>query len=313
MAPDVTPSHDPVWHTLAAEDAATRLGTDPQHGLPGAEAAARPDRYGPNALRQEARRGPLRMLLALFTDFMILLLVAAAIVSGIVGDAEEAVVILGIVVLNAAVGFVQEFRAERAMAALKQLATLTAVVVRDGRAQAVPAERLVPGDVVLLEAGSTVPADLQLLEAVDLRLGEAALTGESLPVEKHTGPGEDADLPLGDRRNMAFKGTAVLYGRGRGLVVATGMATEHCLERRDIAAPLAAAGAVLPRADGPRSVQGVAVASDAAETVVGRARAVGAGLVVMSAYGRSGLRDLLFGSCTRRLLTTSPFGLFVHH
>ena len=126
------------------------------------------------------------MLLAQFTDFMILLLVAAAIVSGLVGEVEDTIVILGIVVLNAVVGFVQEFRADRAMAALKQLASPSAMVVRDGRQLSVSAEALVPGDIVILEAGNAVPADLRLLEAVDLKLGEAALTGKSLPVEKQT-------------------------------------------------------------------------------------------------------------------------------
>jgi P-type Ca2+ transporter type 2C len=118
------------------------------------------------------------MLLAQFTDFMILLLIAAAVVAGFIGDAEDTVVILGIVVLNALVGFVQEFRAERAMAALRRLAALGAVVVRGGRPQVVPAEALVPGDIVLLEAGNMVPADLRLLAVADLKLGEAALTGE---------------------------------------------------------------------------------------------------------------------------------------
>ena len=168
----------------------------------------------------------LRMLLAQFTDFMIMLLIAAAVVSGIVGDAEDTVVILGIVVLNAAVGFMQEFRAERAMAAIKRLAAPGAVAVRDGRPQAIAAAGLVPGDVVILEAGNAVPADLRLCEVVDLKIGEAALTGESLPVEKCVEASNDIDLPLADRHNMAFKGTVVLYGRGRGLVVTTGMTTE---------------------------------------------------------------------------------------
>ncbi|MDA8252389.1 MAG: cation-translocating P-type ATPase [Rhodospirillales bacterium] len=211
---------------LDRASATARLGADAVSGLSDAEVRARQARHGPNALREAGRRSRLRMLLAQFTDFMILLLVAAAIVSGFIGDAEDTVVILGIVVLNAAVGFVQEFRAERAMAALRRLAAPGAVVVREGRPQAVPAESLVPGDVVILEAGNAVPADLRLLEAVGLKVAEAALTGESLPVEKHVDPSEDLDLPLGDRRNMAFKGTAILYGRGRGLVVATGMATE---------------------------------------------------------------------------------------
>ncbi|MBW4089838.1 MAG: cation-translocating P-type ATPase [Proteobacteria bacterium] len=226
MAPDPAPSPARAWHTLDGEAVAARLGSDPVQGLSEAAVAARQAQYGPNAIRAGARRSRLRMLAAQFTDFMILLLIAAAIVSGVIGDAKDTVVILCIVVLNAVVGFVQEYRADRAMAALQRMAAPSAVVLRDGRRIAVPAEALVPGDVALLEAGNLVPADLRLLEAVDLKLGEAALTGESLPVEKHVDTRADPDLPIGDRRNMAFKGTLVQYGRGRGMAVATGMATE---------------------------------------------------------------------------------------
>ncbi|MBS0559068.1 MAG: cation-translocating P-type ATPase [Proteobacteria bacterium] len=230
----------PEWHVLEAGAALSRLGTDPAAGLAGAEAAARLARLGPNAIRAGARASWLRMLVAQFTDFLILLLIAAAIVSGLIGDAEDSIVIIGIVVLNAAVGFVQEYRADRAMAALKSMAAPSAVAVRDGRRQVVAAETLVPGDIVLLEAGNALPADLRILEAVDLAVGEAALTGESTPVEKHAAASGDPSLPLADRRNMAFKGTAVLRGRGRGVVVATGMRTE--LGR--IAGMLEGAGAV---------------------------------------------------------------------
>jgi P-type Ca2+ transporter type 2C len=221
-----TPSSAIVWHTLDSTATATRLNVDPLRGLSATEVVERQARHGPNALHEGARRSPLRMLAAQFGDFMILLLIAAAVVSGFVGDIEDTVVILGIVVLNAVVGFVQEYRAERAMAALKRLAPHQAVVLRDGHPRSVRAETLVPGDVLLLEAGNAVPADLRLIDAVDFKLGEAALTGESLPVEKHTAAIDDPALSLGDRHNMAYRGTAVLYGRGRGIVVATGMATE---------------------------------------------------------------------------------------
>jgi Ca2+-transporting ATPase len=211
---------------LDAAAAVAQLGSNRTNGLSEAEVAKRRAHHGPNAIREGARRSKLRMLLAQFTDFLILLLIAAAIVSGIVGDVEDTVVILGIVVLNATVGFVQEYRADRAVAALKRMAALNAMVVRNGRQQVVPAESLVPGDIVLLEAGNALPADLRILEVADLKLGEAALTGESMPVEKHEAASDDTSLPLADRRNMAFKGTVVLYGRARGLVVATGMQTE---------------------------------------------------------------------------------------
>ncbi len=214
------------WHTLEVSEVATRLDTDPKRGLPAAEAARRLRFYGPNALRQGKRRSYMLMLAAQFGDFMTLLLAAAAVVSGFIGEFQDAVVILAIVVLNAAVGFIQEFRAERAMTALRQLAPARAVAVRDGFAQSVCAEALTPGDVLLLEAGNVLPADLRLVDAIDLKLGEAALTGESLPVDKTAATLADASLPLGDRANMAFQGTMVLYGRGRGVVVATGATTE---------------------------------------------------------------------------------------
>ena len=226
MASDTTPSSPCTYHTLDSRILAARLGSDPERGLAAATVIERQARYGPNTIREGAQRSVLRMLLAQFTDFMILLLIAAALVSGFIGEVEDTAVILGIVVLNAAIGFVQEFRAERAMAALKRLAAPGAVVVRDGQQQAVPAEVLVPGDIVLLEAGNMVPADLRLLEVADLQLGEAALTGESLPVEKRVAARDDPLLPIADRDNMTFKGTIVLYGRGRGIAVATGMQTE---------------------------------------------------------------------------------------
>jgi Ca2+-transporting ATPase len=220
------PQSAPVWQTLAVDAAAARLGSDLIHGLTEGEVVTRQARHKPNRINETARRSKLRMLLAQFADFMIMLLVVAAIVSSFIGEPEDVIVIVGIVLLNAAVGFVQEFRADRAMAALKQLASPSAMVVRDGLQRTVPSEAIVPGDIVILDTGNAVPADLRLVEAVNLRLGEAALTGESLPVDKQTEASGDTILPLADRRNMAFKGTCVLHGRGRGVAVATGMATE---------------------------------------------------------------------------------------
>jgi len=214
------------WHGHPAADVARQLEVDLQTGLSPDDARRRLVRHGPNAIREQRRRGPMRTLLGQFTDVMILLLVGAAIVSGLAGDIKDTLVILGVVVLNASIGFTQEFRAERALAALRQLAAATANVLRGGERHCVPATDLVPGDIVLLEAGNVVPADLRLVEAVQLKLGEATLTGESVPVGKQVEPLADARLPLGDRRNMAFRGTAVAYGRGRGVVIATGMETE---------------------------------------------------------------------------------------
>ena len=166
------------------------------------------------------------MLAEQFASAMVLILMAAGAISAFLGKLTETAAILAIVVLFAVLGFLQEFRAERAMAALRRLAVPAVRVRRDGRAVEVPAREIVPGDIVLLEAGQAVPADLRLIEAAQLKIQEAALTGESEPVEKNTEPIADTGLPLGDRRNMAYLGTSVTYGRGRGVVVATGMHTE---------------------------------------------------------------------------------------
>jgi len=166
------------------------------------------------------------MLLDQFADFMILVLIAAAVISGLIGDIKDTLAIAVIVLLNAVIGFVQEYRAERAMAALKKMAAAHAQVVRNGERQLLPAAGIVPGDIVLLEAGNMVPADLRLIEAAQLRVDEALLTGESTTIEKHADILEQDGLPLAERRNMAYKGTIATYGRGRGVVVAIGMTTE---------------------------------------------------------------------------------------
>jgi Ca2+-transporting ATPase len=222
--PSLPPS-TPPWHTLTAEAALAALAST-AGGLSGDEAAGRLLRLGPNRLTEARARGPWRMLLDQFRDFMILVLLAAAAISGFIGDVTDTLVILLIVLLNAVIGFVQEYRAERAIAALKALAAPSAQVRRSGQTLILPSADLVPGDIVLLEAGNAVPADLRLLEVVRLRVDESALTGESLPVDKLTAALTQADLPLGDQRNLAFKGTLVAAGRGMGVVIATGMSTE---------------------------------------------------------------------------------------
>ncbi|HMM53763.1 MAG TPA: cation-translocating P-type ATPase [Candidatus Desulfobacillus sp.] len=213
------------WHALDAGAALERLGSAPP-GLTAAEAAARLARHGPNALPEAATRSRARMLADQFADFMILVLLAAAVVSGLVGEPADTAAIIVIVLLNAAIGFVQEWRAERAMAALRQMAAPQARVRRDGAVMSLPAEDLVPGDIVLLEAGNIVPADLRLIEAAQLRIAEAALTGESQPADKQVEALAAARLPLGDRANMAWKGTLVASGRGSGVVAATGPESE---------------------------------------------------------------------------------------
>jgi len=214
------------WHARSVDETCAALAVDPRCGLPAAEVAHRRAQAGWNRLEEGRRRGPLRMLLDQLTDFMVLVLLASAVVAGVLGEPQDAIAITVILTLNAVLGFVQEYRAERAVLALKALGAPQARVRREGTASVVAAEDLVPGDVVLLEAGSAVPADLRLVEAVQLRIDEAALTGESQPVEKQTRALAGDDLPLGDRANLAYKGTLATYGRGAGVVVATGMRTE---------------------------------------------------------------------------------------
>ena len=213
------------WHLMSVEAVVETLNTSRQ-GINAEEARRRLATHGPNVLAEGRRRSPLRMFLDQFTDFMILVLLAAAVVSGLIGEAKDAIAIVAILMLNAVIGFVQEYRVERALEALKAMAAPTATVVRDGASVLIPAAEVVPGDIALLEAGAMVPADLRLFEAAQLSVDEAALTGESAPVEKVTGPLRDEVLPIGDRKNMAYRGTIVTYGRGSGAVVATAMETE---------------------------------------------------------------------------------------
>ncbi|MFN8885223.1 cation-translocating P-type ATPase [Gemmatimonas sp.] len=214
------------WHTMTPAAVANLLGVDPARGLTTDELARRRQEYGSNNLRAATRRGPLRMLLAQFADVMVLVLIGAAIIAAVVGDPEDTVAIVAIVILNALLGFVQEYRAEQALAALGAMAAPSARVRRAGEERTVPSHDLVPGDLVLLEAGNVVPADVRLIDSARLSVEEAALTGESVPVEKDTAPTSAADAPLGDRHGMLYKGTSVAAGRGTGLVVATGMRTE---------------------------------------------------------------------------------------
>ncbi|MCB0561278.1 MAG: cation-translocating P-type ATPase [Lewinellaceae bacterium] len=213
------------WHFLSGEEALEQAGSRPG-GLTVSESEERLIQYGPNQLAGKKKKPAWLMLLSQFKDVMILILMAAAVVSGLVGDLKDTVVILIIVVLNAIVGFAQEYRAEKALEALKKMSAPSAIVLRGGAPVHIDAARLVPGDVVLLEAGSLVPADIRLLETHSLKIEEASLTGESAAVEKQTQKLKEEDLPLGDRTNMAFKSTMATYGRGSGVVAATGMQTE---------------------------------------------------------------------------------------
>lgn len=214
------------WHSLDSNEVIDRLTTSIHAGLTDEEAEARLIKHGPNQLTEAPRPTFLKMVLEQLKSFVVLLLIGASIVSAILGEWVDASAIIAIVVLNTIMGVIQESRAEEALAALKKMAAPEAQVLRNGHRTSVPSHNLVPGDVVFLEAGNFVPADLRLLESVNLRIDEAALTGESVPVQKNSVDMLPTDASLGDRKNTAFMGTTVTYGRGKGVVTSTGMLTQ---------------------------------------------------------------------------------------
>jgi P-type Ca2+ transporter type 2C len=213
------------WHLIDKEEVIKQVDSHPE-GLSAAQAEARLLEHGPNALREKKKKPLWLLFLLQFKDVMIIILLAAAVVSGLIGELKDTMVILIIVMLNAIIGFVQEYRAGKAMEALKKMSAHSATVLREGAPVQIDASVLVPGDVVNLEAGNMVPADIRLLKSHALQIEEASLTGESNAVEKQTEGLEGEHLPIGDRTNMAYKGTLATAGRGHGVVVATGMKTE---------------------------------------------------------------------------------------
>ena len=217
------------WHQHSAQETVELLETHLHRGLTSEEAKQRLAQYGPNELQERPRPTFWQLLLNQFKQFLVLILIVAALVSFFLGEYVEAGAIMAIVVLNAVLGVVQESKAEEALAALQKMAAPEAKVVRNGHVLTIPARSLVPGDLVILETGNYVPADMRLVEAVNLRIEEASLTGESVPVEKKAEGVLSPEAPLGDRHNMAFMGTLVSYGRGQGLVVTTGMRTQFGL------------------------------------------------------------------------------------
>ncbi|MDQ7792613.1 MAG: HAD-IC family P-type ATPase, partial [Clostridia bacterium] len=230
------------WHQKEISQVIEELGTS-LNGLSQTEAQKRLEEYGPNELQEKEKKSPFIMFLDQFKDFLIIVLICAAVIAGVVGKPIDALAIIAIVILNAIIGFIQEYKAEEAMAALKKMAAPKSTVLRDGVPSNILASEIVPGDIVLLEAGQIVPADMRL-ETVNMKVDEAALTGESVPVEKHIAPLRDKHLPLGDRKNVVYQGTIVTYGRGVGVVVATGMETEMgkiatmLQEEKDVKTPL---------------------------------------------------------------------------
>ncbi|NNC63836.1 MAG: cation-translocating P-type ATPase [Gammaproteobacteria bacterium] len=215
----------PQWHTLSYADALHALGSNPA-GLSHTEATQRLDRYGPNELTVGAEVSAWQVLASQFKSALIVILLIATAISAGLGHAIESIAIAVIVSFAILLGFVQEFRAERAIAVLKEMTAPTARVLRNGVEQSLPARELVPGDVILVSAGDKVPADARLLEAYNLKADESPLTGESVPISKLTEVLENAALAIGDRRNLIYSGTTIAYGRGRALVVATGMRTQ---------------------------------------------------------------------------------------
>ena len=212
-----------LWQ-LAPEEALSQLEAVPE-GLTGQEAARRLAKYGPNVLAEAGRKGPFRIFLEQFADFLVLILIAAAAVSALLGDVESMAVIVAVITMNAILDTVQTVKAQASLDSLKEMSAPTAKVLRDGMVQTLPGRDVVPGDIVLLEAGDAVCADGRLLECASLKADESALTGESLPVEKTTAVIE-GEVPLGDRKNLVFSGAFITYGRGRFLVTAAGMDTE---------------------------------------------------------------------------------------
>lgn len=216
----------PEWYKLTPEETIAQLNSSIETGLSEAEAKKRLSQYGANELVEKGGRKPLEIILDQIKEPMVIVLIIAALVSGILGEFLDVVVIMAIVILNAIIGFTQEFRAEQAIRALKEMAVPIVRVRRDGHLREISAKELVPGDIVILETGNAVPADGRLLECVNLKVDESALTGESEPIEKIVTPITEDHLTLGDRLNMVFMGTNVTYGRGTAVITATGMKTE---------------------------------------------------------------------------------------
>ena len=214
-----------AWHAATAEDAVRDLKTDPRTGLDAGEASSRLTRFGPNRLPEGKKRGPIIRFLAQFNNILVYVLLAAGFTKLMLNLRIDAAIILGVVIINALLGFIQEGKAEKALASIRNMLSAEARTVRDGETRKIPAEELVPGDVVLLESGDKVPADLRLVDVKNLRTEEAALTGESVPADKSTHP-VSTKATVGDRENMAFSGTMAVSGRATGVVVATGSETE---------------------------------------------------------------------------------------
>ncbi|HCS49711.1 MAG TPA: cation-translocating P-type ATPase, partial [Candidatus Aminicenantes bacterium] len=225
----------PAWHALDAEKVLHRLRSDTHSGLTQEEVGKRLAQYGLNELRKEDKASPLSLFLSQFKNLLILILLAATALSLLVGEWVDALMIAAIVLLSAILGFIQEYKAEQALEALKKMLSPTITVLRDGKEEEIPSRDLVPGDIILLEAGDKIPADARLVEVRSLNCDEAALTGESVPVRKETAALPE-QMPVSERLNMVFAGTVVTYGRGKATVTSTGMSTEFGRIAEEVAA-----------------------------------------------------------------------------
>nr|WP_255255984.1 cation-translocating P-type ATPase [Criblamydia sequanensis]CDR35275.1 P-type ATPase [Criblamydia sequanensis CRIB-18] len=215
-----------TWWTQSPEDNAGTLQTDLHKGLSGEEAEKRLQKFGPNQLPEQKRVSPLTLLINQFSSFIVWTLIAAAFIAGFLGEWVDATAIGVIVVLNGLLGFFQEFRADKSLAALRKMATLSSKVIRNGELQTIPSEKIVPGDLVLIEAGDRIPADGRITQSIELSTQEAALTGESMPIHKIADALEKPDLSVGDKKNMGFLGTVAVSGKGYMIVTETGLQTE---------------------------------------------------------------------------------------
>ncbi|WP_136606398.1 calcium-translocating P-type ATPase, SERCA-type [Paenibacillus dokdonensis] len=215
-----------AWHQMNAEDLQQVLSVEPQHGLTEEQADERRKQHGSNELSEGKKISLFALFLNQFKDFMVLVLMGATLVSGLLGEYLDAITIIAIILLNGILGFVQEFRAERSLRALKQLSAPSAKVLRDGKTVSIPAKMLVPGDIVMLESGDRIPADIRWLETSSCYIEESALTGESVPVGKHSQAITESEVPLGDQKNLGFMGTMMTRGTAKAIVIRTGMNTE---------------------------------------------------------------------------------------
>ncbi|SDC62745.1 MULTISPECIES: calcium-transporting P-type ATPase, PMR1-type [unclassified Candidatus Frackibacter] len=213
-------------YQLSNSEVIAKLDVDSKNGLNSSEVKGRQRKFGPNQLPDQQRRTLFSLLLEQFKDFMVLVLIGAVIISGLLGQVEDAIAIIAIVILNAIMGFIQEYRAEKSLQALKKLAAPEATVLRNGAKKKVPTEELVPGDIIYLESGDKIPADVRLIELSSLEVNEASLTGESIPVKKETEAIKDEDIALGDRKNMAYMGTTVVKGKAKAVITDIGLDTE---------------------------------------------------------------------------------------